>query len=61
MTIDKTYLEDKLKLFISKYNELNKVIDENVTLSKRLEGAIETIQLLIKESGSKDNIEKNAN
>jgi predicted transcriptional regulator len=49
MEINKEYLEDKLKLFISKQNELNKVIDDNITLSKKLEGAIETIQVLLKD------------
>lgn len=47
--IDKKYLEEKLKVFTDKYNELSKVIDINITLSKKLEGAIETIQLLLKE------------
>lgn len=47
--IDKDYLKNKLDLFTSKYTELNKVIDDNITLSKKLEGAIETIQLLLKE------------
>ena len=59
--IDKEHLEDKLKLFTDKYNELNKVIDNNITLSKKLEGAIETIQLLLKELQSTDNTEPNVN
>jgi hypothetical protein len=47
--INKEYLDLKLKLFTDKYNELNKVIDNNITLSKKIEGAIEAIQLLLKE------------
>jgi hypothetical protein len=59
MEINKEYLESKLKLFSNKYKELNKVIDDNITLSKKLEGAIETIQLLLKESQITINTEQN--
>ena len=61
MEINKTYLEDKLKLFSNKYKELNKVIDDNITLSKKLEGAIESIQLLLKELQDNTNTEENVN
>lgn len=59
MEINKEYLENKLKLFISKRDELNKVIEDNITLSKKLEGAIEALQLLLKEL--QINIEQNVN
>jgi len=61
MEINKTYLDDKLKLFSNKYKELNKVIDDNITLSKKLEGAIESIQLLLKELQDNTNTEENVN
>jgi hypothetical protein len=61
MEITKVQLEDKLKLFTDKYKELNKVINDNITLSKKLEGAIETIQLLLKELDSTTNTEQNVN
>jgi hypothetical protein len=57
--ITKEYLEDKLKLFISKQNELNKIIDDNITLSKKLEGAIEVVQVLLKDI--QINTEENGN
>jgi hypothetical protein len=55
MEINKELLEGKLKLFTTKYNELNKVIEDNITLSKKLEGAIEAIQLLLKELQTETN------
>jgi hypothetical protein len=61
MEINKELLDGKLKLFTTKYNELNKVIEENITLSKKLEGAIETIQLLLKELQTETNTKENAN
>lgn len=59
MEINKEYLENKLKLFNNKYEELNKVIENNITLSKKLEGAIETIQVLLKDMQT--NIEEDVN
>lgn len=61
MEISKEQLETKLKLFTIKYNELNKVIDSNITLSKKLEGAIEAIQLLLKEVNTTTNTEQDVN
>ena len=61
MDITIQQLEDKLKLFTDKYNELNKVIEGNITLSKKLEGAIEAIQLLLKEVNTTTNTEQDVN
>jgi hypothetical protein len=49
MEISKEYLEDKLIVFTNKYKELLKIMEDNITLSKKLEGAIETIQVLLKD------------
>ena len=57
MEINKTYLEDKLQMFVNKQTELTKIINDNITLSRKIEGAIEAIQLLLKEL----NTEANAN
>jgi hypothetical protein len=59
--VDKDNLEGKLKLFITKHDELIKVINDNITLSKKVEGAIETIQLLLGELQDQTNTEQNAN
>jgi hypothetical protein len=56
MEINKEYLESKLKLFTTKQEELTKVINDNITLSKKLDGAIETIQLLLKELNTEQNV-----
>jgi hypothetical protein len=61
MGIDKEYLENKLKLFTTKQSELNKVINDNLTLSAKLEGAIEAIQLLLKEVNTTTNTEQDVN
>jgi hypothetical protein len=50
MGVTKEQLEDKLKLFITKHTELLKVINDNIVLSNKIEGAIEAIQLILKES-----------
>lgn len=50
MNIDKEYLDNKLQLFISQQEEVVRAINANIALNKKLEGAIEAIQLLIKES-----------
>jgi hypothetical protein len=42
-------LEEKLKLFTDRYKKLSEQINEHIILSKKLEGAIEAINLLIKE------------
>ena len=61
MDMSKEQLEEKLKLFTNKYNELNKVIEDNITLSRKLEGAIETLQLLLNELQVNTNTEKDVN
>jgi hypothetical protein len=61
MEINKEILESKLLLFTSKQEELTKVINDNITLSKKLDGAIETIQLLLKELQDNTNTEQNVN
>lgn len=58
MEINKEHLVSKLKLFTSKRDELNKIIEDNITLSKKLDGAIETIQLLLKEVEAEVNTNK---
>jgi translation initiation factor 2 alpha subunit (eIF-2alpha) len=57
----KELLDSKLKLFTSKYNELNKVIEDNITLLKKLEGAIELLQVLLKELQAEINTKENGN
>ena len=61
MDMSKEQLEEKLKLFTNKYNELNKVIEDNITLSRKLEGAIEALQLLLNELQANTNTEKDVN
>ena len=61
MNIDKEYLDNKLHLFTTKQIELTKVINDNINLSKKLDGAIEAIQLLLKELQDNTNTEQNVN
>lgn len=61
MGITQEQLEDKLKLFISKHAELLKVINDNIVLSNKIEGAIEAIQLLLKESQDQTNKTQDGN
>ena len=61
MEINREHLEAKLKLFTSKHEELNKIIDGNIVLSKKIEGAIEAIQLLLKEVNTTTNTEQDVN
>jgi hypothetical protein len=61
MELSKEQLEEKLKLFTNKYNELNKVIEDNIALSRKLEGAIEVLQVLLVELQNKTNTEKDVN
>ena len=49
MEINKQYLEEKLKLFTIRYTKLNEEINEHLALSRKLDGAIEAIQILLKE------------
>jgi hypothetical protein len=61
MGITQEQLESKLQLFITKHEELIKVINDNITLSKKLEGAIEAIQLLLTEIQNETNTKDNVN
>lgn len=54
MTIEA--LEERIKLYTFQYNKLNEDISSHMILSRKLEGAIEALQLLIKEE--KDKISK---
>ena len=49
MEINISYLEQKIKLFDDQNKKLISEINSNMNLSKKLEGAIEAMQILIKE------------
>lgn len=49
MSIDIKYLEQKIKLFSEQNQKLTTEINSNIALSKKLEGAIEAMQILINE------------
>jgi len=49
MNITKEILEEKLRIFKDRYIKLNEEINAHIALSKKVEGAIETIELLLEE------------
>jgi len=61
MEISKEYLANKLESLVDKYNKLNEEINQRTILIRKVEGAIETIQLLLKELETEVNTNKEEN
>jgi hypothetical protein len=47
--MDKQYLQDKINVLTTRYDKLNEEIKEHIILSNKLLGAIEVVNILIKE------------
>jgi hypothetical protein len=60
MEINKEYLERKLKEVISQLNKLNEQINIGLANSHRLEGAIDTIKLLLEEQNKSESNDVNS-
>jgi hypothetical protein len=58
MEINKEYLQDKLEALLSKHTNLNEEVNQRLALIRKVEGAIETIQLLLKELEAEVNTNK---
>lgn len=49
MEIDKHYLEEKLNIFIAQHKQATEELNKYSVLVRKIEGAIEATQLLIKD------------
>jgi ABC-type phosphate transport system auxiliary subunit len=58
MEINKEHLIDKLDTLMAKHKSLNEEIERTTILIHKVEGAIETIQLLLKEIEAEVNTNK---
>jgi hypothetical protein len=50
MEINKTYLQERKEILLKDLERINKEIEERIIILHRLEGGIETINLIIKDS-----------
>jgi len=53
MEITKEFLEEKMKTFIEQHKQLSMQINDQTILRNKLEGAIETFSILLKELETK--------
>lgn len=61
MEINKQHLEEKLNTFVTQYNQTTQELNKYSVLQRKLEGAIETIQILLKEQETPEIEEKEVN
>ena len=54
MEINKKHLEEKLNLFITQHKQATEELNKYSILVRKLEGAIEATQILLKESEKKE-------